>query len=697
MPQPGEGLRPAAVDIAIPAAGYELYYLALAGRRVTVEMTAPAAEPRPDTESTLRIPAGPARTAAPDDHAWRLVALAHRAMHQELGTRLFSLDRADRRLRPARGFRGEGRRDLEVFLDCFADRGLAWQLFQTLEDLRVDSELPRRLPGLRHPLRDAATATLSGRPALDELPPRAAAIEVLIRRSVGHRPAAVPAAAAPALAALLPLAHGLARAGASVEDTALATVLAYGVVTQLPNLGVVGDAPAVELVALRPAAAAWSDRWPEPPRTAIEGDQVLTVVLPAVPYRDDLHARVMAAPAPAAPIRQTVYTWGGEQVDAEYGPRAGIVGPPEPLPHEHHEPGHGEPVAPLRGALPPGGAHSWLYPEWDNRRGTMLARWCRVHEELPTHASADAVHRMAMAHRTLVTRLHRVMAAAAPRALAVHRGTGDGDDIDFDAAVEALIDRRSGVPAREQVYQRLDRRRRDAVVGVLVDASCSTGARLLEAPQLQPVSDAAARYHDHPRVLDLALLSTVLCLQAAQAAGDASAAWAFSGSGRDAVRFRVLKAVAEPFSGRVIQRAAGVRPDHATRLGAALRHATAALSAAPHALRTLLVLTDGQPYDEDYGQQYGEDGAGAYALADTAHALVEARRAGVRACIVAIGSEAIALADACGGDVVALDDITALPERLTTLYQSLTVGPGTARLASAQPEEKRWELEHDAG
>ena len=61
---------------------------------------------------------------------------------------------------------------------------------------------------------------------------------------------------------------------------------------------------------------------------------------------------------------------------------------------------------------------------------------------------------------------------------------------------------------------------------------------------------------------------------------------------------------------------------HNTRLGAALRHATARLNAHPAERRLLLLLSDGRPNDV-FGYQ------GSYAVGDSRHAVLEARASGV--------------------------------------------------------------------
>jgi nitric oxide reductase NorD protein len=711
----GEPPVPASEPV-IPA--HELYYQALSGQAAAIEMTA-AGGPRafPDTATTLRLPACPVPGARLGRRAWYRVALAHRALHQEAGTFGFRLARADMRIAAALGGQGGerdgdggpggraarqarnagGRSDLEVFLGSFADRRLALQVFETLEDLRIDTLLRRRYPGLAADLAAISAAERAARPDLATMAPRAAALEFLIRRSLahddpghhasvpgapgsapGHEPPRAPAPIAEPAATLLAVAGMASRPDATVEDVASAAVHAYAALSHLPNLGRLGDAPQMRVSRDDAAPLPWPRKWPEEARVIIEGDAVLDVPASPVSFRDELAGRIWAAPAPAAPNEQSVYIWHPAPAGAA-GPAAPaapvtMAGPPEPLPHEHHDV-----TRDLRrredGPLSRTGPHTFLYPEWDDRRGTYLPRWCRVIERPFTRSDDQAVHQLQRRHQFLLTRLRRLMQNALPAGLEPERRTTDGDDIDFDAAVEALQDLRAGRTPGDALYQRLRRRKRDVAVGILVDASSSTGERVEGAPPLDPESAATPGYRRWPRVLDVEIVATMLCLTAIDAVGDASAAWAFSGTGRESVDMPVLKALGEPFSGRVIRRTAAVKPLHATRMGAAIRHAAARLAVAPHAAKLLIVLSDGRPYDVDYGQQYGDEDAAGYAAADTAHAIGEARRVGVRPFLLTVdhGGEDY-LARICARDYQILDDIAALPERLTGLYRGLTAG-----------------------
>ncbi|HZD71165.1 MAG TPA: hypothetical protein VFA45_20375 [Actinomycetes bacterium] len=642
---------------------YELYYRALSGRRAVIEAVDPrAASSFPDTYQTLRLPSQVDGRAGSDPRAWYRVALTHRALHHTAGTFAFSLDHGDERLQVLRARRGEGRSDLEIFLGSFGDRRLATQVFELLEDMRIDAILSRRYHGLAGDLRRIIRSELRARPAVESLPPRAAAVEALARVSLFGTPL-LPPALTWLVDVVRRAAEPLVRPVASVEWAAAATVRIYAVVARLPNLGGLTEVGPVE-----------PTRWPEDARVALEGDDVLRVSLARIGYRDELDGRLWQAAA-SPPNHQALYRLraaaaratdaGGAAAAVVQADSRGPQGPPQPLPHERHEVApelHVAAPGPLAATVP----GSFVYPEWDCYLGGYRDRWCRVVEQRTPVGDARGVHNLQHDYARLLHGLRRLMREAAPEAYSVQRRARDGDDVDYDAAVEAVVDLRTGRPPSEAVYRRLRRRERDVAVALLVDVSSSTAERVAGS---QP-----------PRILDIELLSALLCMTALDAVGDAFAAWLFSGTGREHVAVSVLKGLDEPFTGRIVYRAAAVKPLHATRMGAAVRHATARMRAAPHATKVLIVLSDGRPHDIDYGTAYGEAESLAYAAADTGRALDEARAHGVRPFMLTVDSHGEEyLGETCTRDHEVLRDIGSLPERLTSLYRDLTVNERVAR------------------
>ena len=66
-----------------------------------------------------------------------------------------------------------------------------------------------------------------------------------------------------------------------------------------------------------------------------------------------------------------------------------------------------------------------------------------------------------------------------------------------------------------------------------------------------------------------------------------------------AVTCATVKRFDEPFGNVVARRIAALEPEHFTRAGAAIRHATAMLMGQPAGHRLLLLLSDGKPNDVD--------------------------------------------------------------------------------------------------
>ena len=97
---------------------------------------------------------------------------------------------------------------------------------------------------------------------------------------------------------------------------------------------------------------------------------------------------------------------------------------------------------------------------------------------------------------------------------------------------------------------------------------------------------------------------------------------AFSGEGPQAVVVRSVKRFDERYDNTVAQRIAGLEPEHYTRAGAALRHASTLLMKEPAEHRLLLLLSDGKPNDID-------DYEGRYGVEDLRQAVIEAKLQGI--------------------------------------------------------------------
>jgi nitric oxide reductase NorD protein len=148
--------------------------------------------------------------------------------------------------------------------------------------------------------------------------------------------------------------------------------------------------------------------------------------------------------------------------------------------------------------------------------------------------------------------------------------------------------------------------RRALAITLLVDVSGSTDAPVTPTTQ----------------VIDVEKEAVLLASEALDALGDPYALLTFASRGARRVRVLTIKGFAERNGDAVRRRIGAIRPDSNTRLGAAVRHASAMLASAPAAHRLLLLLSDGKPNDAD--RYHGK-----YAIEDARRALFEARAGGV--------------------------------------------------------------------
>jgi nitric oxide reductase NorD protein len=256
------------------------------------------------------------------------------------------------------------------------------------------------------------------------------------------------------------------------------------------------------------------------------------------------------------------------------------------------------------------------FPEWDYKRALLRPGHCAVQIMV---ARPGTVFVPATALRSTARQLRRRLEVLrdAPR---LQHGQESGDDIDLDAWVRLHADDqgqgqlRSDTPA---VYTRRARGERSLATLLLADLSLST--------------DAYAS--DDARVIDVIRDALYVFGEALSAVGDPFAMWGFSSVRRQNVRMQHLKGFDERWSDVTRARVGAIRPGYYTRMGAAIRHATAQLGPRPERRRLLMLLTDGKPNDLDVYE-------GRYGLEDTRHAVHEARAAGLTPFCVTIDAAA---------------------------------------------------------
>src|SRR5262249_60352096 len=93
----------------------------------------------------------------------------------------------------------------------------------------------------------------------------------------------------------------------------------------------------------------------------------------------------------------------------------------------------------------------------------------------------------------------------------------------------------------------------------------------------------------------------VLMTAALEGVGAAFSISGFTSEGRRNVKYFSIKRFGEKYSAEVEKRIGGITYHNNTRLGAAIRHAASELERQDARTKLLIVLSDGRPYDHDYG------------------------------------------------------------------------------------------------
>ncbi|CAL1239142.1 nitric oxide reductase activation protein NorD [Candidatus Methylocalor cossyra] len=292
------------------------------------------------------------------------------------------------------------------------------------------------------------------------------------------------------------------------------------------------------------------------------------------------------------------------------------------------------------------------YPEWDYQVQLYRPNWATVLEKQLPFGDPGAIERILAEHRPTVARLRRLIDALKPRGLIRQRRQEDGDEIDLDAAIRAMVDMRLGATPDPRINIRHIRKTRDLVVLLLLDLSESTNQVLpgTDRPVIQLTREAAT------------LLAHVLT-----GIGDPFAIHGFASDGRHDVQYFRFKDFDQPFDERVRARLAGMSGGLSTRMGAALRHAGRFLRQRPQRNKLVLLLSDGEPADID--ERNPE-----YLRFDTKKAVEELATAGVATyCLTLDPAADDYVARIFGGNrYTVLEHVQRLPERLPYLFLSLT-------------------------
>ena len=296
------------------------------------------------------------------------------------------------------------------------------------------------------------------------------------------------------------------------------------------------------------------------------------------------------------------------------------------------------------------------YSEWDYQTQLERPHWATLLEKRPPRGDAAAIDQIIDKHKPLIRRLKHLIEAVQPQGLVRQRKMEDGDDIDINAAIQSMVDLRMGRQPDPRIGIRTQLQIRDLSVLLLIDLSESTN---------DPISGAEA--DGETTVLDLAREAAALLAEALTRIGDPFAIHGFDSNGRHDVEYYRFKDFDSPYDEAARGRLAAMTGQLSTRMGTALRHAGTLLARRPSQKKLILLLSDGEPSDNDVRDPQ-------YLRLDTRKAVEELARRGVHCFCLTLDPQADQYVSRIFGakNYLILDHVKRLPERLPALYLSLT-------------------------
>ncbi len=292
------------------------------------------------------------------------------------------------------------------------------------------------------------------------------------------------------------------------------------------------------------------------------------------------------------------------------------------------------------------------YSEWDYQIQLERPAWATVLEKRPKAGDLQLIDDIAAQHKRTIGRLKFLLDALQPQGVTRIRKLEDGDEVDVNAAIRAMIDIRMGQQPDPRIMMRSVRKVRDISVMVLLDLSESTNEKV-----------SGQDYS----VLDLQRQATVLLADAIHKIGDPFAIHGFCSDGRHNVEYSRFKDFDQSYNELPKSRLAGMSGQLSTRMGAAIRHAGHYLKLQKSAKKLLLVITDGEPADVDVRDPQ-------YLRYDTKKAVEEMARSGVTTFCMSLDPRADQYVSRIFGakNYMVVDHVERLPEKLPVLYAGLT-------------------------
>jgi nitric oxide reductase NorD protein len=300
------------------------------------------------------------------------------------------------------------------------------------------------------------------------------------------------------------------------------------------------------------------------------------------------------------------------------------------------------------------------YQEWDYHVQLFRPDWATVIERRQGKGDPARMDEILTKYKPVATRIRHLIDALQPQGIVRRRGYEEGEELDLNAALRAMIDIRRGVMPDPRINIRITRHIRDLSIVVLMDLSESTNEKV-------GVKEGEPGYEEAPSVLDLTRESTGLLAWAIDSIGDNFAVHGFASDGRHDVQYYRFKDFNQPYEDEAKSRMASMKGGLSTRMGAALRHAGWHLTQQSAQKRLVLLITDGEPADIDERDPQ-------YLRHDTKKAVEDLAMQGIHTYCLTLDPTADRYVARIFGEnnYSIVDHVERLPERLPAVFAALT-------------------------
>ncbi len=292
------------------------------------------------------------------------------------------------------------------------------------------------------------------------------------------------------------------------------------------------------------------------------------------------------------------------------------------------------------------------YPEWDYKVQLHRPSWATVYERRQGRGEVELIDKVLSEHKGVSHRIKQIIDRLRPQGISRQRRLEDGDELDINAAVDAIIMTRIGMQPDTRITMRNVLNRRDLAVVILLDLSESTNETVRGGERT---------------VLELTRDASSLVASAINGIGDPFAIHGFASDGRHDVHYYRFKDFEQRLDDDVKSRMAGMKGGLSTRMGTAMRHAGHHLMQRSEKHKLLLIVTDGEPADIDERDPQ-------YLRMDAKKATQELAQTGIMSYCLTLDPEADRYVERIFGanNYTIVDQVERLPEKLPALFASLT-------------------------